>query len=281
MTVLQARSIVARHGALEVLHGVDLSVDAGEVLAVLGANGAGKTTLARCLAGLHRDHDGEVTVDGALLRPGEVRSRRRAGLVSVGERRDLVPSLPVDRYLGLVLEPEAVARAFQLFPALGTLRDRACGLLSGGEAQMVALARALAPRPRAIVLDELSQGLAPVVLQELLPAVRRAAADGVAVLLVEQFAHAAARVADRVLVLEQGRVTYDGPVERAPLEEAYLGEAGAGPPATDVLTPVTLRLRPEQRRALAVVADASGQTAGDIMRGALDAELARRARRKR
>jgi branched-chain amino acid transport system ATP-binding protein len=281
VTVLQARSIVARHGALEVLHGVDLGVDAGEVLAVLGANGAGKTTLARCLAGLHRDHDGVVTVDGALLRPGDVRARRRAGLVSVGERRDLVPSLPVDRYLGLVLDADGVARALELFPALGALRDRPCGLLSGGEAQMVALARALAPRPRAIVLDELSQGLAPVVLQDLLPAVRQAAADGVAVLLVEQFAHAAARVADRVLVLDQGRVTYDGPVKGAPLDEAYLGEASGGPDPTDVLTPVTLRLRPEQRRALAVTADASGQTAGEIVRGALDAELARRARRKR
>jgi branched-chain amino acid transport system ATP-binding protein len=218
---LVVRDLTARHGQAVALDGVSLAVEPGTVTAVLGPNGAGKSTLVRCLAGLH-EHDGVVEVAGRALRPGRPRDRRRAGLAAVTDQRDLVPSLPVDRYLGLVLDAEGRRRAYARFPALVPLVGRRCGLLSGGEAQMLALGRALGGQPQVVVLDEISQGLAPVVVAQLLPAVRGAAADGAAVLLVEQFVHAARRVADAVVLLDQGRVAYAGDVAGAPLDAVYL-----------------------------------------------------------
>jgi branched-chain amino acid transport system ATP-binding protein len=271
----------ASYGAVEVLHGVSFEVRAGEVLAVLGPNGAGKSTLVRCIAGLHASMSGSVSVGGAELRRGDARGRREVGLTAVGDRRDLVPSLSVERYLHLILDDEGVGRAYDAFPPLAELASRRCGLLSGGEAQMLALARAVAGRPHVVVVDEISQGLAPVMVSRLLPVLRDTAASGTAVLLVEQFAHAAARVADRVIMLEQGRVSYEGTVEGAPLDEAYLGDAARDePPPSPFLTDVTVGLLPAQRRDLAARAANEGRLSGEIVREALDAYLAKRPRRR-
>jgi ABC-type branched-subunit amino acid transport system ATPase component len=273
--LLEVEAVSARYGHVVALSDVSLGVRAGEVVAVLGPNGAGKSTLVRCVAGVHRDLDGTMRLGGTELRPGLARQRRQLGLSAVGDRRDLVASLTVHRYLGLLLDHDGVDAAFALFPRLAALTDRRCGLLSGGESQMLALARALAAKPKAVVIDEISQGLAPIALQGLLPAVRAAADDGAAVLLVEQYAHAAAVVADRVVMLEHGRTTYDGPVAGAPLDEAYLApSASAGPAPTPILTDVTVGLLPVQRRALAARAVAEGRHSGDLVRDALDSYLA-------
>jgi branched-chain amino acid transport system ATP-binding protein len=272
--LLEVRGLTARYGHVTALSDVTLGVGAGEVVAVLGPNGAGKSTLVRCLAGVHRDLDGTMLLGDIELRPGGARQRRELGLAAVGDRRDLVASLTVERYLGLVLDADGIDAAYALFPKLATLAERRCGLLSGGESQMLALARALAAQPTSVVIDEISQGLAPIALQGLLPAVRAAADAGAAVLLVEQYAHAAAVVADRVVMLEHGRTTYDGPVEGAPLDEAYLApSASAGPAPTPILTDVTIGLLPVQRRALAARAAADGRYSGDVVRDALDAYL--------
>jgi ABC-type branched-subunit amino acid transport system ATPase component len=280
--LLEVQDVTARYGHVAALSRVSLGVRPGEVVAVLGPNGAGKSTLVRCIAGVHRDLDGAIRLGDTELRPGVARQRRQLGLSAVGDRRDLVASLTVRRYLGLLVDDAGVERAFALFPKLAGLTDRRCGLLSGGESQMLALARALAAKPKAVVIDEISQGLAPIALQGLLPAVRAAADDGAAVLLVEQYAHAAAVVADRVVVLEHGRTTYDGPVNGAPLDQAYLApSASAGPPPTPILTDVTIGLLPVQRRALAARAAAEGRHGGDLVRDALDSYLAHPARSNR
>jgi len=279
---LRAKGIVARHGQVEVLHGVDLHAEPGEIVAVLGPNGAGKTTLARCLAGVHADHDGTIDMSGRVLPRGDARARRAVGLASVGDGRDLVPSLRVDRYLGLVLDEAGRDRAAGYFPRLRDLLGRRCGTLSGGEAQLVALARALGSAPDVLVVDELSQGLAPVALAALLPAVRDAAERGCAVVLIEQFAAAAVAIADRVLLLDGGRVTYDGSPHEAAIADGYLHHHdGSGPPPTPVLTDVTVGLQPSQRRALAAAAAATGIPPGQLVRDALDRHLAKVARRVR
>ena len=203
-------------------------------------------------------------------------ARPRAGLAAVGDTRDLVPALTVDRYLDLVLDEDGRTRAAELFPRLAELGGRLCGQLSGGEAQLVALARALGGRPAALVIDELSQGLAPVALNALLPAVRACADDGCAVLLIEQFAVAAAVVADRVVMLEGGRIVYDGAVGDAPIAAGYLRPEDADPPApTAILSDVTIGLLPSQRRALAELAAAKGTAAGQLVRDAIDELLVR------
>jgi branched-chain amino acid transport system ATP-binding protein len=257
-----------------VLHGLDIDVAAGEVVAVLGPNGAGKTTLARCLMGLHRDMTGSISVGDAALAPGDPRQRATAGLCGVGDSRDLVPSLIVDGYLGLVLDPAGRALAGELFERLAELGDRRCSQLSGGEAQLVALARALGTQPRALVIDELSQGLAPVALKALLPAVRASADRGCAVLLIEQFAAAATLVADRIVVLETGRIVYDGPVAGAPITTGYLRAEEDPPAPTAILTDLTLGMLPSQRRALADLAARTGVPAGQLVRDAVDQLLA-------
>jgi branched-chain amino acid transport system ATP-binding protein len=273
--VLSLRAVEAQHGAATVLHGLDIDVAAGEVVAVLGPNGAGKTTLARCLMGLHSNMSGSVTVDGVALAPGESRSRGAIGLAGVGDTRDLVPSLTVDRYLGLVLDAAGRARAGDLFERLSELGGRRCSQLSGGEAQLVALARALGTQPKALVIDELSQGLAPVALKALLPAVRASADSGCAVLLIEQFAAAASLVADRIVLLDTGRVVYDGPVAGAPISDGYLRPEDADPPAaTAILTDLTLGMLPSQRRALGKLAVRTGIPAGQLVRDAVDRLLA-------
>jgi branched-chain amino acid transport system ATP-binding protein len=223
--LIECRGLSAGYGAMAVVRDLDLHVDAGEVVALLGPNGAGKTTTMLTLAGELPPLAGEVLFDG---RPttAPLHARCRAGLGFLPEERSVITGLTARENLRLA--GVAPAAAAELFPGLGPLMERPAGLLSGGEQQMLALARALGRRPRVLLADELSLGLAPLVVERLLAALRRAAGErGVGVLLVEQHVRQALRVADRVVVMERGRVALAGTVaevrdQLADVEAAYL-----------------------------------------------------------
>jgi branched-chain amino acid transport system ATP-binding protein len=229
--LVETRGLRARYGRVEVLHGVDLAVQAGEVLAVLGPNGAGKSTLLRVLAGLHQPSGGEVLLGGRQVSGADPVELARRGLCLIPEGRGVFPSLTVREnlrmmtYAGGRTQAEVETRAVARFPKLGQRLHQAAGTMSGGEQQMLALARALASDPAVLMLDELSMGLAPRVVAELYETVREIAADGVTIIVVEQFANTVLRVADTAAVLVEGRVAdLDRPADIAGrLSGAYLG----------------------------------------------------------
>lgn len=239
--VLTVRGMVAGYGGVPVVHGIDLDVRAGEVVALLGANGAGKSTTLLAVSGLVGVLSGEVELLGRPQRRGtaarDVGRRARVGLAHVPEGRALFPALTARQTLRLAVRRRsravavAVDEAVGWFPALGRVLDRPAALLSGGEQQMLALARALVARPRVLMIDEMSLGLAPVVVDALLPVVRAAATErGAGVLLVEQHIPAALAIADRGYVLRGGRVVAQGDAatlhgDVALLAESYLGPA--------------------------------------------------------
>jgi branched-chain amino acid transport system ATP-binding protein len=228
--LLELRGVRASYGRIEVLHGIDLAVPAGSVTAVLGPNGAGKTTTLRVVAGLHPATAGDVLLAGRRANGVRADDLARAGVCLVPEGKGVFPNLTVrenlrvathmGRSLGEV-EDETYAR----FPRLGERRAQLAGTLSGGEQQMLALARAVAAHPAVLLLDELSMGLAPKVVAGLYEAVGRIAASGVAVVVVEQFARVALRVADRGAVVQGGRVVLTGTPDEleGALAEVYLG----------------------------------------------------------
>ena len=230
---LQIQGLCAGYGGAHVLHDVDLTVQAGEVVAVLGSNGAGKSTLLQVVAGALHPEQGEVLLFGSPASRSSVHHRARQGLGFVPPDRGLFPSLTVRENLRVrTRDRAAVQRAAEVFPRLGLLMDRRAGVLSGGEQQMLALAAVLAMKPRLLLIDEMSMGLAPLVVRSLLPVIRAASEDGVGVLLVEQHAPAAVEVSDRVLVLSRGRVVHDAPSaevrdDPAQLTALYLQEAAA------------------------------------------------------
>jgi ABC-type branched-subunit amino acid transport system ATPase component len=228
--LLTATGLTAGYGQATVLHDVDLELHAGRVLAVLGANGAGKSTLAKSLAGMIPIRSGTISLEGAPIDRLSSFQRVRRGLSLVPEGRRLFADLTVRENLELGLGPRSAAdsleRVHTLFPKLVELSGRAAGALSGGEQQMVAIGRALASEPKIIVFDELSLGLAPVVVDRLLEAVDEIAGWGTAVVLIEQNVHRALALADEALVLRQGRVVFRGdPGEFTDeaLRLAYLG----------------------------------------------------------
>ena len=233
-TLLEIEGLVAGYGGSRVLHEVDLTVRTGEIVAVLGSNGAGKSTLLQVIAGgVHADA-GTVRLDGESIARRSVHQRARAGIGFVPPDRGLFPSLTVRENLRVrTRDRTAIRRAVELFPRLELLMDRRAGVLSGGEQQMLALTAVLAMRPRLLLIDEMSMGLAPLVVRSLLPVIRTAAeSEGVGVLLVEQHAPAAVEVSDRVLVLSRGRIVHDAPSaevrdDPAQLTALYLQEASA------------------------------------------------------
>ncbi|HST40295.1 MAG TPA: ATP-binding cassette domain-containing protein [Conexibacter sp.] len=220
-TVLAARGLCAGYGPVEVLRDVGVEVAAGELVALLGPNGSGKTTLLLTLAGHLRPSAGEVLFEGAAA-VGPPHRRARAGLAFLGDDRHLFPSLTVRQSLHLV--PGATAYAQERFPRLAGLMDRRTGLLSGGEQQMLGLARALGSGPRALVVDELSLGLAPSVREQLLADLRAAADAGMAVFVVEQNAASVLAVADRAYVLRRGAVVDHRPASAWAGRQAELAE---------------------------------------------------------
>lgn len=227
---LEVRLLRSGYGSIEVLHGVDLSLRRGSVLAVLGPNGAGKSTLLRCIAGVHPVTSGEVRLGGRNVRGWSAHRLARNGLCLIPEGRGVFPRLSVRENLWMLSHlgtprQEIEELAFARFPRLAERRDQIAGTLSGGEQQMLALARAVVTKPSVLMIDELSMGLAPNLVDSLYENVRAIAAEGVSVLVVEQFARVVLGMADRALVMASGRVVQHGtPLEvEGHLSSAYLG----------------------------------------------------------
>jgi branched-chain amino acid transport system ATP-binding protein len=223
----------AGYGSIEVLHGVSLRVPPATVVALLGPNGAGKSTLLKVASGTVTPTGGCLHVGGVHVNGGRASDLAHAGVCRIPEGRGIFPNLTVAENLrmwtgvGGLRAAEVADRTFGRFPRLGERRRQLAGTLSGGEQQMLAMSRALLVDPAVLLLDEISMGLAPLVVAELYELVAGLAAEGIAILLVEQFARTALAVADRAAILSQGRITRAGtPAEvEDHLSAAYLGGA--------------------------------------------------------
>ena len=232
--MLEIRELRSRYGRIEVLHGITLNVQSGEIVTVVGANGAGKTTLLRCISGIQPAASGEIVFRGEAITTVPAYRRIRRGITQSPEGRQIFTNLTVEENLRLgafLFSDDRVDRdmedAFQMFPILREKRNLAAGGLSGGQQQMLAIARALMGRPNCLLLDEPSMGLAPILVQQIFDVVSGLKALNVTVLLVEQNAFGALKIADRGYVMETGQITMDGPAEALiadpRIREAYLG----------------------------------------------------------
>src|SRR3954462_5332063 len=228
--ILELIDVHAAYGRIEVLRGVDLSVPRGAVVALLGANGAGKTTLLKVISGLMPATDGDIHLAGVHVANAAPEQLTRAGLCLVPEGRGIFPNLTVEEnlwlasYSGRPVE-KILTEAYARFPRLKERRRQLAGSMSGGEQQMLSLGRALASDPALLLLDELSMGLAPLIVESLYDSVAEIAEQGVSILVVEQFASSALRVADYAAVMQGGRIVDSGePGEIAVrLSELYFG----------------------------------------------------------
>jgi branched-chain amino acid transport system ATP-binding protein len=240
MTLLRVEGLRVGYGKVEVLHGIDLTVGAGEIVALLGSNGAGKTTTLRALSGLEPIRGGRVSLGDTSLVGVPAHRIAAMGLAHVPERRRLFAPLTVEENLklgGYLMREQTaelrrrIDQMYALFPRLQERRAQLAGTLSGGEQQMVAIARALILHPRLLVLDEPSMGLAPLIVRSIFSIVKRLRDDGMAVLLVEQNARQTLRIADRAYVLESGSILVDGPASALAqdprVQAAYLGGVAA------------------------------------------------------
>ena len=230
--LLELRDVRAAYGKIEVLHGVDLVVPQGSVVALLGPNGGGKTTTLKVASGQMVPTSGCVHVGGAHVNGASADALARLGVCTIPEGRGIFPNLTVRENLrmatfGGVEMGEVEEVAYARFPRLGERRSQLAGTLSGGEQQMLSLARGLAVNPALLLLDELSMGLAPIIVEQLYEIVAQIAKEGVSILVVEQFARTVLGVADYAAIMLHGRVTSVG--QPADLEEelsaAYLGAA--------------------------------------------------------
>ena len=237
--VLDVRGLTVSYGKVDALVDANLSVGAGQIVTVIGPNGAGKTTLLSAVMGVLASR-GEIVFDGTAHRSPEVETMVRAGMTLVPEKRELFAEMSVqdnlllgafDRHRrGLRDAPQTLAETYALFPRLEERREQLAGTLSGGERQMLAIGRALMAKPRLLMLDEPSLGLAPMIVREIFRIIAGLRERGVAILLVEQNARAALQVADHAYVLETGAITMQGPAAELARDprviEAYLGLAG-------------------------------------------------------
>ena len=239
--LLEVRDLVVHHGQLCALDGISLSVFPGEVYAIIGANGAGKSTLLRTIAGLHAPTSGSIRFDGADVTGLRPERRAAQGIVMVPEGRRLFGSLSVVENLQVGAAyarpgPWTIERVYEMFGWMRERRNQPTAQLSGGEQQAVAIGRALVANPRVLMLDELSLGLAPVVVQRIYGMLPEVLQSGLTVLLVEQDVSQALRVASHIQCLLEGRTTLEGrpaDVTADQVEAAYFGLAGAipaGPP---------------------------------------------------
>lgn len=226
---LELRGVHAGYGGTEVLHGVDLTVPAGAVVALLGANGAGKTTLLRTAAGLLRPERGEILLDEADVSDASPSRRAKQGVCLVPEGRAIFPSLTVTENLRLMStrkQRDAVELAVEAFPPLRAKLTQVAGTMSGGEQQMLALTRAYLTEPRFVLLDEVSMGLAPLITDAIFEFLRALAVRGTALLIVEQYVARALDLADVAYILHKGAVVFSGTpaeLDTDSLANSYLG----------------------------------------------------------
>ncbi|ANY15840.1 ABC transporter ATP-binding protein [Bordetella pseudohinzii] len=237
--LLELRGLEVAYGGIRAVRGVDLRVDAGELVCLIGANGAGKSSTLRAICGLVPAAGGEIRYDGQSISGARSFELVRRGLVMVPEGRGIFGQLTIEENLamGAYVRRDAAGiredteRVFALFPRLAERRRQAAGTLSGGEQQMVAMGRAMIARPKLLLLDEPSMGLAPLMVDKVFEVVRGIAAEGVTILLIEQNARLALEHADRGYVMESGEITLTG-AARGMLDDpkvraAYLGEVEA------------------------------------------------------
>ena len=232
--MLSVEGLTSGYGRIEVLHEVSIEVRAGEIVTLVGANGAGKTTLLRALSGVQPIIGGAIAFEGRPIERLPSHARVARGITQVPEGRQLFAPLSVEDNLALGAwsrratdtTPE-LARVYALFPMLQSMRRTPAAALSGGQQQMLAIGRALMAKPRLLLLDEPSMGLAPILVDQILATLRGLQRDGLTILLVEQNASAALAIADRAYVLETGRVTVSGTAAEMQADrrvrEAYLG----------------------------------------------------------
>jgi len=233
--VLEVKALRGGYGAVEVLRGIDLEIRAGEIVAVLGSNGAGKSTLNNTVCGLIPPSGGSVFFDGSDITRARTSDIVAAGLVQVPEGRRVFPDLTVRENLllggyrrGRANRSRNLERSLAVFPRLAGRMPQRAGTLSGGEQQMLAIGRGLMAEPRLLILDEPSLGLAPLLVQQIFQTIQEINRQGTVVLLVEQNANLALRMADRAYVLEAGRIVLEGSgadlLANDAVRRAYLGE---------------------------------------------------------
>ena len=239
--MLEVQNLSAGYGKVEVLHGISISVKPGQLVTLIGSNGAGKTTTLRALSGMIAPTSGSIKLSGKEISGLPMHQVTRLGMAHSPEGRRVFPTLNVTDNLLLGAFPRLtgarakgdvqgdIAKMFELFPRMGERRDQLAGTLSGGEQQMLAMARALMLQPDVLLLDEPSMGLAPKLVEDVFATIRRLKAAKITMLLVEQFAAAALDVADYAYVLENGRLSAEGPAARLrddpAVKAAYLGAA--------------------------------------------------------
>jgi branched-chain amino acid transport system ATP-binding protein len=235
--LLELRKVDSGYGAFRALFGVSLSIAPGGVLALLGSNGAGKTTIARVCSGLLVPTSGQVFFDGEDVTGWRPYRFARLGIIHAPEGRSVFASLTVEENLELTFRRTrgrngvhaALDQAYALFPRLGERRSQQAGTLSGGEQRMLSLSRVLVEKPRLLIADELSLGLAPLIVDEVYRTLETIRSSGTTLLLVEQHVHHALAIADNAIVLTKGEVAYSGPVsELGDLHARVLGGAGSG-----------------------------------------------------
>jgi branched-chain amino acid transport system ATP-binding protein len=292
--LLEVSGLRAGYGRLPVIFGIELTVGEGEIVALLGLNGAGKTTTLRAISGMIPVMEGTVRFDGADITGQPAERITRRGLLHVPEGRGIFPNLRVDESLRLAaalakLDSAEINRrveeAYTTFPSLERRRTQPAGTLSGGEQQMLALARALIWRPRLLMVDEMSQGLAPAIVDRLFEIVGAFRDNGTALILVEQFVTRALAVADRAYVVEKGEIGYSGTAAALAADEefvrsSYLGDTSALEPVTvgaapnvrqrDVMTDVNVSLPPALLRGLEERAEREGIDVDEFIRQALE-----------
>ena len=228
--MLTVEHVTVRRSDLPVVRDASFTLHAGRVTVLLGVNGAGKTSLLESISGVIPAAKGSILLDGVTINGWRADRRARAGLAHVEEGRSVFPSMTTEENLRVAVGKRAdISSAFELFPELVKRRDVRAGLLSGGEQQMLVVARATLRQPSVLLLDELSLGLAPAIVVRLLAAVRSLADDGRAILLVEQFASLALEIADHALVMRHGELVFSDAAavlrgQDALLQELYLGE---------------------------------------------------------
>jgi branched-chain amino acid transport system ATP-binding protein len=235
MPLLEVSDLRTGYGQIPVLHGVNLSVDDGETAVLLGLNGAGKTTTLLSIAGLLRPWSGQIVYDGRPIAGDDIRSLVGRGLVLIPEGRRIFPALSVHNNLRLGAWPRRrdgklvrrnLDRVFEIFPVLRERRGQLAGTLSGGEQQMLSVARGLMADPRLLLIDEASLGLSPKLAHQVFDTVQRINGEGVTVLMVEQNA-GVLRITNRALVMQKGRIEYEGGgeelLQQGELRKTYLG----------------------------------------------------------